>query len=231
MIRRVFRSHEGWESVAVIAACAGLIYMCMILDIQGQDKKPSVTPPAAGIAPASPAGFKSVDSLGGVAGVARQSADASKEPVCRLTFCTDNLAKVLIHRNDGKLVANARSLTIKMDRVGEPPYATCQIYDGLFPPTKPDVLSWRIAEIRFVTPADFQKLIDEGAADKADTPIDKVDPSAPSGVPSNIQPLIPIAPQVPLSPGTNTTPGTSSASGTNGAGGTKEAGAGEAKSG
>lgn len=158
---------------------------------------PAATPPAAAPAvPTPPAtnlgGFKPIDNALGQEGVAKQLDEANADNTCRVTFCTESLSKVLVHDSKGKLIAQARSLTIHVDRIGEKPIVKCQLFEGTFPPTTPAVKTWRLAEMRFVSPKEFQNLVDKGAADKPDDPVVSQPAGTPAGVDlRGVTPLIP----------------------------------------
>ena len=142
------------------------------------------------------------------AGVARQTVDPPQEGMCRITFCTDDLRRVLIHDAKGSLVINARSLDLKIDRIGELPTVVCKIYDGIFEPTGAPTKTWKLAEMRFVEAPDFQKLVDQAISQKTDVPIGTTPSGAPAINLQNVTPLIPdeasappAAPANPSSPG------------------------------
>ncbi|QDU30651.1 hypothetical protein ETAA8_57980 [Anatilimnocola aggregata] len=94
-------------------------------------------------------------------GLARQS--DSNEGIT-LTLCTSDLRKALVHDNAGKLVVDARSLTIEVPRLGERPQATCKMYLGVYEPTGAAQKTWPVREVRLVDEQEFQRLVDQGAS-------------------------------------------------------------------
>lgn len=146
---------------------------------------------ATGQQPGQQPGFKAIDPLVPSAGLAR-STEQDMTNSCRVTFCTNDLTRVLIHDGTGKLVITARSLEIRAGRIGDPPVVVCKVYDGIFEPSGTPTKTWRLAELRFVDSIDFQKLIDQGAAQKADMPVTAKPSGLPAGVDlKDIVPLIP----------------------------------------
>jgi hypothetical protein len=157
-------------------------------------------------------GFRSLE-VPIAAGVARQTVDVPAEGVCRVTFCTDDLRRILIHDAKGSLVINARSVDLKIARIGELPIVTCKIYDGIFEPTGAPTKTWKLAEMRFVEAADFQKLVDQGTiAQRSDVPIGTTPSGAPAVNLQNVTPLIPdeapaVPPAAPAAPANPSRPG------------------------
>lgn len=135
-------------------------------------------------------GFRPLD-LPVAAGIARQTTDAPQEGICRVTFCTEDLRRVLIHDAKGTLVINARSLEIKIAKIGDLPSATCKLYDGVFEPTGAPSKSWKVSEMRFVEPADFQKLVDQGSVAQRTETSTTTPPAVPGVNLNNVTPLIP----------------------------------------
>jgi hypothetical protein len=75
-------------------------------------------------------------------------------------MCITDLRKTLVHDASGRLVADARSLTLDMPRFGEQPTCTCKMYLGVYEPTGATKKVWPVREIKLVEDADFQKLVD-----------------------------------------------------------------------
>ena len=75
---------------------------------------------------------------------------------------TWQLHKMLIHDRFGNCVVDARSLTIDMSKLGQPPQASCKVYPGIYEPSDAVKKQWLVSEMRFVDAGAFQKLVDAG---------------------------------------------------------------------
>lgn len=80
---------------------------------------------------------------------------------CQLVFCDTDPRKALVLNADGKVIVDARSLSIEMPAMGKTPRVSCQVYAGPYAPTRPLVREWRLLSLKFATPEEFQKLVDQ----------------------------------------------------------------------
>lgn len=132
------------QSFVNVCIWVGLLGLLLLTSTDGQD------------AP----GFRAVAGNPPAPGLARQ---AEIEEGVTLIMCVTDLRKTLLLDSSGRLIVDARSLTVDIPRFGEAPTATCKMYLGVFEPTGAVKKSWAIREIRLVDEPDFQKLVDQGS--------------------------------------------------------------------
>lgn len=76
-----------------------------------------------------------------------------------LVSCESQPNKVIVLDSTGKWVSTVKSIEIKFD-IGAPATLVCVCYEGNFKPTKPQVKSWNLVQIKTVGAAEFQQMVD-----------------------------------------------------------------------
>jgi hypothetical protein len=73
--------------------------------------------------------------------------------------CDSEPNKIIVLDATGKWLHTVKSVEVKFD-IGHPVTITCQMYEGVLRPSRPETKSWRLAQLKTVTEADFQQMID-----------------------------------------------------------------------
>lgn len=76
-----------------------------------------------------------------------------------LIACDSQPNKVLVLDSTGKWLSAVKSVEIKFE-IGQPVVITCTLYEGYLKPTKPQVKSWQLAQMKTVAPTEFQQMVD-----------------------------------------------------------------------
>ncbi len=73
--------------------------------------------------------------------------------------CDAKPGQMIVLDGDGKWVPSVKGIEIKFD-VGQSPTLTCTIYEGQFKPSRPQMKSWTISQMKTVSNAEFQRMVD-----------------------------------------------------------------------
>lgn len=76
-----------------------------------------------------------------------------------MIVCDASPDKYIVLDQDGKWLPNVKQAQVRFD-LGKAPMMTCTMYSGVYVPTNPEVKMWRLAQIRSVSTAEFQRTID-----------------------------------------------------------------------
>ena len=76
-----------------------------------------------------------------------------------MIVCDESPDKYIVLDQDGKWLPTVKNAQIRFD-LGKAPMMTCTMYSGIYVPTNPDVKMWRLAQMRSVSMAEFQRTID-----------------------------------------------------------------------
>lgn len=76
-----------------------------------------------------------------------------------LIVCDANPDKIIVLNGQGKWIPTVKEAMIKF-QTGIKPKITCMMYSGFYKPTNPEVKVWQIAQLKSVTPVEFQQMID-----------------------------------------------------------------------
>ena len=78
--------------------------------------------------------------------------------------CDGKPGQMIILDSNGKWVPNVKNIEIKAE-IGNQAVITCTIYEGVLKPTRPNVKSWTLSQMKTVTNSEFQKLVDSLQSD------------------------------------------------------------------
>ncbi len=79
---------------------------------------------------------------------------------CNVVFCQTDTRKCLVFDEKGKWMRSVRLLQIAM-RYPDKAYVALKMYDGIYEPSNPRVEKRFVDNIKSVTVAEFQKMIDD----------------------------------------------------------------------
>jgi hypothetical protein len=74
--------------------------------------------------------------------------------------CDSNPSRVIVLDSQGKWISGVRTVEIKFE-ITQPATLQCLVYEGSIKPTKPPIKTWKLAQLKSVPTAEFQKMIDE----------------------------------------------------------------------
>jgi len=121
-----------------------LILMVMVMPVMAQPKKEE-TPKKEEDAPS----VKKDDEI--------PRLDASMSAF--VIVCDSQPSKMLVLDSTGKWMSTVKSVDVKVE-IGQPATITCTLYEGYLKPTKPQVRTWQLAQMKTVTATEFQQMVD-----------------------------------------------------------------------
>lgn len=76
-----------------------------------------------------------------------------------VVLCDARPGQLLVINSEGKWLAGVRSVEIKSE-VGKDATISCQMWDGPIRPSRPQVKTWTLAQVKTIPQTEFQRLVD-----------------------------------------------------------------------
>jgi hypothetical protein len=73
--------------------------------------------------------------------------------------CDSQPGKMLVLDSSGKWLSSVKSVEMRLEP-GQPALVTCVMYEGTLKPSKPQIKSWTLSQIKSVSAAEFQQMVD-----------------------------------------------------------------------
>ncbi len=76
-----------------------------------------------------------------------------------VVLCDARPGQLLVINSEGKWLTGVRSVEIKSE-VGKDATISCQMWDGPIRPSRPQVKTWTLAQVKTIPQPEFQRLVD-----------------------------------------------------------------------
>ncbi len=76
-----------------------------------------------------------------------------------MVACDSDPNKVILLDQNGRWLSTVKSVEMKFD-IGQPITVTCMMYEGVIKPSKPQIKSWQLVQLKTVPVAEFNQMLD-----------------------------------------------------------------------